>query len=939
MRQQSARPPPPRATATPSSSSAPPPISQQAWDSVATWDLGTFFSPTVTPGPLLRRIPPRVRLLVLDAVLIPLRRLAILPQDLAAHFLLLAFPHLVLRSSISPASQSATAACAAFARRFIQGDWLSLFNEAIAAAVPASRPHSLSSARSTATFARLNRAKRFAHCGDWSCSLAALEADELAPPTPETVTALKAKHPPATEELLDWLTDFLPSEVPQLTIPLLHQALRSAPRGTAAGLSGWLIEHLSDTFLSYQSHLPHLLRLFQNWLQGDLPQTVRPYFTASTRVALQKPQGGVRPIDIGEILPRLLSRCVTLHFKQQIRYFFLPSLQFGVAVSAGIEVMAHAVQSALSLHPEWVLLELDVANAFNSFSRSAMFNALRDSPFYSIIPFFRLFYASPSSLHYRSGPLIETLQSSSGVRQGDPCGPFLFALTQHLAIRPIQRQSPALFITSYADDTYMVGPAHDMFPAYTALTTRLNDLGLRIPSQPCRHSLSGISFLVTLCHHLSLTPGRRLSSLPTVASPSLPAVTLPSSSTSPPSPFPPSPLHCASILRRGERQCEGVCAHGSEHAEALAPIALAPSALAPSSLAPSALAPNALALSPLAPSALSPSSLAPSALAPSALALSALAPSVLAPNALAHSALAHSALVPSALAPSALAPSALAPSALAPSTMGPNALALRALAPSALAPNAQVPRVLAPSALAPSALAPSALAPSALAPSALSPSALAPNALALNALAPYALTLSMLAPSALALSALAPSALAPNPLAHSALALRALAPSALSPNAQAPNPQAPRAPAHIALAPIPLAGAYRANAYRARAYRARRLSRWLAPIALVPTALAPTALAPTALAPVALAPVALAPVALAPVALAPVSLAPVSLAPVALAPAAMAPIALAFNTLAPSMLVPVALAPATLSPNALAPIALAPIALAPIALAPIALAP
>ncbi|CAI6010743.1 unnamed protein product [Closterium sp. NIES-65] len=220
----------------------------------------------------------------------------------------------MLRSSTTSSSHSATAECAAYARRFIQGDWLPLFNEAVAAAVPASRPHNLSSAWSTSTFARLNRAKRFAHCGDWSRSL---------------------------------------------------------------------------------------------------PQTVRPFFTASTLVALQKPQGGVRPIAIGEILPRLLSRCVILHFKQQIRDFFLPSLQFGVTVSAGIEVMAHTVQSALSLHPDWVVLELNVANAFNLFSRSAMFNALRDSPFSSLIPFFRLFYASPSPLHYRSGPLIEMLQSSS----------------------------------------------------------------------------------------------------------------------------------------------------------------------------------------------------------------------------------------------------------------------------------------------------------------------------------------------------------------------------------------------------------------------------------------------------------------------------------------------------------------------------------------------
>ncbi|CAI5517708.1 unnamed protein product [Closterium sp. Naga37s-1] len=255
---------------------------------------------------------------------------------------------------------------------------------------------------------------------------------------------------------MDRLSDFSPPEVPELTVPLLHHALRSAPRGTAAGPSGCLIEHLRDTFLSYQSHLPHLLRLFQNWLQGDLPQTVRPFFTASTLVALQKPQGGVRPIAIGEILPRLLSRCVILHFKQQIRDFFLPSLQFGVTVSAGIEVMAHTVQSALSLHPDWVVLELNVANGFNLFSRSAMFNALRDSPFSSLIPFFRLVYASPSPLHYRSGPLIETLQSSSG------------------------RQSPAILITSYADD-----PAQEVFPAYTALTARLNSLSLRVQPSKC----------------------------------------------------------------------------------------------------------------------------------------------------------------------------------------------------------------------------------------------------------------------------------------------------------------------------------------------------------------------------------------------------------------------------------------------------------------------
>ncbi|CAI6006237.1 unnamed protein product [Closterium sp. NIES-64] len=269
----------------------------------------------------------------------------------------------------------------------------------------------MASARSTAQQARLNRAKRFAKCGDWSRSLAALEAGELAPPSSETVVALSSKHPPAAAEIPDWVHTFTPAAAPQLTVPVLHAALQSAPRGTAAGPSEWFIEYLRDTFLSQQQHLPSLLHVFQNWLQGDLPPAVRPFYTASNLVALQKPHGGVRPIAIGEVLPRLLSRCITLLFKQQMRETFLPHLQFGVGVPAWIEIMSHAVCSAFSLHPDWVVLHLDVANAFNSFNRVSMFEALRRSPFSSLIPFFRLFYSTPSPLHYRSGPLLHTFQA------------------------------------------------------------------------------------------------------------------------------------------------------------------------------------------------------------------------------------------------------------------------------------------------------------------------------------------------------------------------------------------------------------------------------------------------------------------------------------------------------------------------------------------------
>ncbi|CAI5493403.1 unnamed protein product [Closterium sp. Naga37s-1] len=204
-------------------------------------------------------------------MLIPLRRLAQHPSDTAAHLILLAFSRLVLRLTAAAPSQSLTAACALLTQRFISGDWHALLLEASAAATPAARPLNLASARSTATQARLHRAARFAKCGDWSRSLAALEAGEFAPPSPETISSLSSKHPPAPQPLPQWISTFTPDSYPQLSAPLLHLALRSAPRGTAAGPLGWFIEHLRDTFLTSQQHLPSLLRLFQNWLQGELP--------------------------------------------------------------------------------------------------------------------------------------------------------------------------------------------------------------------------------------------------------------------------------------------------------------------------------------------------------------------------------------------------------------------------------------------------------------------------------------------------------------------------------------------------------------------------------------------------------------------------------------------------------------------------------------------
>ena len=281
---------------------------------------------------------------------------------------------------------------------------------------------------------RLDRCLRSVQRGRLSCALASLTDSSSAPPSPTTVFALQASLTISLPSGLDvgdacpWLPSYCTTQSLSIRDDLVREALSTLPRGFLWGATSWLSDHLQYLCIGQAAVLSQLRRWVKAILKLVEPATYGDWWSTSSLVAFSKPGEGVRPIAVGEVLPQFVSRVCVKALKEAMVDHFHTTGQLGVAVPYETEKLHHSVRSALALHPEWVVIRVDVANAFNTVDRVAMFDHLRSiSSFSPLILFLRFLYLTPSTLLYTMGAETHTLSSSAGVRQGDPLAqPFPF---------------------------------------------------------------------------------------------------------------------------------------------------------------------------------------------------------------------------------------------------------------------------------------------------------------------------------------------------------------------------------------------------------------------------------------------------------------------------------------------------------------------------------
>ena len=252
--------------------------------------------------------------------------------------------------------------------------------------------------------------------------------------TDDVMAQLKEKHPnpqPATlgSLLFGPIDDDIPESVySEINGDMVRQAaLRTKGSGGPCGVdaNGFRRILACKSFKQSSTKLCEAIATMTKTLCTTYidPATIEP-LVASRLIPLDKGEGAVRPIGVGEVIRRIIGKCVMNVAKGDV-VEASGSLQLCAGQKAGSEAAIHAMNTVFEADDTDAVLLIDASNAFNALNRASALHNIR-----VLCPVIAVYaintYRKSARLFITGG---KEIVSAEGTTQGDPLAMGLYALS------------------------------------------------------------------------------------------------------------------------------------------------------------------------------------------------------------------------------------------------------------------------------------------------------------------------------------------------------------------------------------------------------------------------------------------------------------------------------------------------------------------------------
>ncbi|GJY05783.1 hypothetical protein Tco_0371723 [Tanacetum coccineum] len=180
----------------------------------------------------------------------------------------------------------------------------------------------------------IKQCKRKIFDGHYTAVVRVLSFSGVTPYSDATLEDLKTKHPSKPAPSL-----------PHIPLDHLHliasqsvvlDRIKSFPRGTSCGRDGLRAQHLIDCLSGFavavsDELVASITQVVNLFLDRSYPKMLGEYIASAPLTPLVKPGGGIRPIDVGTVWRRLISKVGALMIGHSLNGY-LDDLQFGVGV-------------------------------------------------------------------------------------------------------------------------------------------------------------------------------------------------------------------------------------------------------------------------------------------------------------------------------------------------------------------------------------------------------------------------------------------------------------------------------------------------------------------------------------------------------------------------------------------------------------------------------